>query len=127
MLEAVEGELVEAGDGFGNAVKSLEETVNAGEFQSGGGTGGKSGEFDVAIALHSLFQAAQQDMDAGAVQMLELRAIKHQARPVGVQTSLQLAKKCPALRSTEFLRQLLHRYGSRHRRHDFPGPQNAFF
>ena len=97
MLEAVDGELVKAVDSLGDGVKGLEQTMDSGQFQSGGGADRKAGEFDVAIALHGLLQAAQQDVDAGAVEVLELGAIEHEARPVGVQTSLQIAKKCLAL------------------------------
>jgi hypothetical protein len=97
VLEAVDWELLEAGDGVRCIVERLEEPVDSRKFQSGGGAIGEGGEFDVAIALHGLFQTAQQDMDAGAVEVLEFRAIDYDARPVGVQASFQFAKKCPAL------------------------------
>jgi hypothetical protein len=124
VLEAVDGELVEAGDGVGGSVERLEEAVDSGEFQSGGGASGEGGEFDVAIAHHGLFQAAQQDIYAGAIEMLEFRTVQYYVRPVGIQTGFQFAKKCPALGHAELCRQLLYRYGSR--RHDFQVP-NCFF
>jgi hypothetical protein len=60
---------LEAAHRIRGVVESLKQPVNACEFQSGRRHRRKGREFDVAIPLHGLFQATQQDMDASAIEL----------------------------------------------------------
>jgi hypothetical protein len=88
----------------GGAVKSLEEMFYPCEFQSRRCVRWDCRKFDIAVPLHSLFQASQQHLDSGSVELLQFRTIEHHARPICVQARLHFAKESTAMFNTQRLR-----------------------
>jgi hypothetical protein len=100
MLEPVDWRLVEAVHSVRRIFKSLEKTVYAGKFESGGNFSGNGRQFDVAIPLHSLLEATQQHVDTRAIELPQFGTVEHDTRPIAIQGRLNVTEKKSALLHT---------------------------
>src|ERR1700676_5607752 len=95
--------LVETVYRISGTIKSLEEAVHLCQLKNLRRRSRHGGEFDVAIPLHRLFQAMEEHLNSGAVQLAHLGTIKHKTRPVRLQRGFHLKQKRTTLFHAELV------------------------
>lgn len=71
-------ELVKAVYGFRSRVEEFKQAIDFGELEDFSSCARNCREFNVAIALHCLFQAVEKGLNASAVQAANLGTVQHQ-------------------------------------------------
>jgi len=92
-------------------IEGLEEAVDRSMPKHSSRFGRDRGKFHVAIALHRLLQAAEQDVNRLFVHLPDFGAVEHNARPIVFEAALKLRKEELAPVAVNARRQLSHGNG----------------
>jgi hypothetical protein len=84
---------LEAAYGFSIRFKDLKQAMYSVLPQNQFRLFGERSKLYVSIALHSFFQATQQQIQDGPVQLTYVGAVKHHARAINAHLPLQIAKE----------------------------------
>src|SRR4051812_23324621 len=106
----VRQEAAETFRGVGAGLVDLEEAVGAREFEHDGCLGGERGELEIAVALHGFVHALQKNVDAGGVDLADLRHVENDLRTIGAEEGTDFRKEVTRLFKVELLGNAFYDY-----------------